>query len=600
MLIPKKCLWATLLVLAFALTVSAQQAQLVLRPINSDDITAYKLPATMSHSGGLSTVGLGQALYLEAELDINVPPGDIASVAWELTDKPANSKAVFSDSPLGTNVPIYEPADRLIFQVAGRKLLRVDVPGVYLVTATITTVSAGTAVVKRMLVGSTYVGIQACSGCHANGPDATPWSMANAWSKTAHASMFKNGINGVLGDHYGSACLPCHTDGYDADPLATNGNFADVAKKLNWTFPTTLKDGNWDALPAAIKNTGNIQCENCHGPGSTHIASGGDPRLITVSMASGTCGQCHGAMTHHVKTGEWNNSLHAITTRDPSGPGRESCVGCHTGNGFLGKTNEDQTVNTDYSAITCQTCHEPHGETAPGTNAHLIRKLTAVKLRDGTMVTTGGNGMLCMNCHQSRQNAATYVATTVGSARFGPHHGPQADMLMGVNAITYGKKIPSSAHADVVGDTCVTCHMQAVDAADPALSHVGGHTFKVSWPGNGTLPAKDMVAACQGCHGPDVTSLDFPLMDYDDDGVIDGAQTEVSHMLDQLAYLLPPVGQAKTSLTIDSTWTLPQLQAAYNWQFVKNDGSYGIHNMAYAVGLLKASIADMEKNNTKK
>lgn len=103
-----------------------------------------------------------------------------------------------------------------------------------------------------------------------------------------------------------------------------------------------------------------------------------------------------------------------------------------------------------------------------------------------------------------------------------------------------------------------------------------------------------MTGACQTCHGPEITTFNFPLMDYDGDGVIDGAQTEVQHLLNNLALQLPPVGQAKTSLTIDSTWTQPQLEAAYNWLFVNNDGSLGIHNMAYTVGLLKASIANLK------
>ena len=33
--------------------------------------------------------------------------------------------------------------------------------------------------------------------------------------------------------------------------------------------------------------------------------------------------------------------------------------------------------------------------------------------------------------------------------------------------------------------------------------------------------------------------------------------------------------------------------AAYNWQFVSNDGSLGVHNTPYAVGLLKASIGNL-------
>jgi hypothetical protein len=63
--------------------------------------------------------------------------------------------------------------------------------------------------------------------------------------------------------------------------------------------------------------------------------------------------------------------------------------------------------------------------------------------------------------------------------------------------------------------------------------------------------------------------------------------------MDQLSAMLPPAGQPKSTLTIDNTWTQPQLEAAYNWLLVNNDGSKGVHNTAYAVGLLKASIADL-------
>ena len=85
----------------------------------------------------------------------------------------------------------------------------------------------------------------------------------------------------------------------------------------------------------------------------------------------------------------------------------------------------------------------------------------------------------------------------------------------------------------------------------------------------------------------------FKLFDTNGDGKIDGVQTEVQELLDQLSAMLPPVGQAKTALNIDATWTQPQLEAAYNWLFVTNDGSKGIHNTAYAVGLIKASIDDL-------
>ncbi|MBI3697886.1 MAG: hypothetical protein HY238_24020 [Acidobacteria bacterium] len=593
-----RLLAVVLMTVAAATTVTAQtalQAQLALRPLTRDDIAAYKLPASTQVSPGLYTVGVGEPVYLEAQVNIAVPASDIVGVTWALTNKPAGSAAALTDSPLGAEVPIYEPSDRLVSRVAGRTLLRPDVVGLYTVTATIATLSSGTANVAQTVIGGTYVGIKTCAVCHSGG---LALNMAASWSKTAHASIFKEGVNGVASDHYGSSCLACHTVGYDANPKAVNGGFDDVAAQLKWTFPTALKAGNFDAVPDALKNVANIQCENCHGPGSQHVRSGGNIVEISVASNSGACSQCHAAATHHIKSAEWNNSMHAVATRDPSGAGREGCVGCHTGVGFVGKVKGDQTINTAYSAVNCQTCHEPHGQTTPSTNAHLVRNLASVKLMDGTTVTNAGQGTLCMNCHRSRQNAAIYAATTAGSARFGPHHGPQADMLAGVNGFTYGRTIPSSAHGDVVKDTCVACHMQTVEATDAALTHVGGHTFKPSW-NDGTNLRVDLVAACQNCHGPDVTSFNFPLLDYDGDGVTEGVQTEVQHLLDQLALLLPPAGQAKSSLTIDSTWTQPQLEAAFNWLFVKNDGSLGVHNMAYTVGLLKASIANLGPSASK-
>ena len=592
-------LLAVLLAAAAAVTVTAQTvptAKIAARPLTRDDLAAYKLPSTLELTGGLFTVGVGQPLYLEAQLDIAVPAADIVGVNWELTSKPSGSAALLADSPLTKDVPVYEPSDRLILQVAGRTLLRPDVTGPFVVTATVAT-RTGTAKVAQTFIAANYVGINTCTACHSGGlaDVKTP-----SWSKTLHAEIFKDGIDGVNGTSYTSSCWGCHTVGYDTTSSSVNGGFDDIMTKLGWTPPAVLKDGNFDAMPAALSNVANIQCENCHGPGSVHAGSGGDTIAISVSNSAGVCGQCHGAATHHVKNAEWSNSMHATTTRDPSGAGRESCVGCHTSSGFTGKIDAAKAgttytpVDTSYTAINCQTCHEPHGQTTPDGAAHLVRTLSSVKLANGATVTKGGTGLLCMNCHQSRQNAATYAPSTQGNSHWGPHYGSQTDMLQGVNGFTYGKTFPSSAHKAVVADTCVTCHMQAVDAADPALTHLGGHTFKPSFAGDGTIPPKDMVGACQTCHGPDVTSFDFALMDYNNDGVIEGVQTEVQHMLDELALLLPPVGKAKSALTIDATWTQRQLEAAYNWQMVKYDGSLGIHNTAYTVALLDASIADLK------
>ena len=582
----------TLLAVAVPTAIKAQTVlapRLATRPLTTGEVSANKLPSTTQLSSGFNTVALGEPLYLEVQVDATIAAKDIAGVIWTLTSKPATSKATIVDSPLTATVPVFEPSDRLVYQVAGRKMLRPDVVGPYIVTATVTAGSTGTTTVAQTYIAGTYVGKAACAGCHSGGL-ADP-KMA-AWSKTAHAEIFTDNMNGADGSSYGANCIVCHTVGYDANSTVPNGGFSAVMKQMNWTIPTPAEPGAYDKLPDAIKNLANIQCENCHGPGSQHASHGGDTMEISRPSNTGACSVCHDAPTHHVKTAEWSNSMHAVTTRDPAG--NASCAGCHSGDGFVWKIAGATTLPTAYSPIDCVTCHEPHGQTVPSGAAHQLRTLAQVKLADGTPMDNAGMGALCMNCHQSRQNAAVYAATGTPSSHFGPHEGPQADMLQGANGFTYGQQIPGSAHVWATTDTCVTCHMQATATTDAAFLHAGGHTFLPSFTPTGKAKV-ELVTACQGCHGKDVTTFNFPLFDYNNDGVIEGVQTEVQHLLDQLSTMLPPDNKVKTALTIDTTWTRPQLEAAYNWQFVNYDGSKGVHNTAYAVGLLKASIANLSK-----
>jgi hypothetical protein len=561
--------------------------QLVVRPLTPGEISTYKLASTTQTSGGFGTVGLGEPLYLEVEVDATLPAAQISNVVWTLTSAPAKSAATLVASPLTASVPVFEPSARTVYQVAGRQMLKPDVEGPFVVTAIVTAGTGGATTLAQTYIAASYMGISACKTCHSGG---LAQSEVSSWSNTLHAGIFTTEIN-TAGSSYSTSCIPCHTVGYDANSTVNDGGFSYVMNQLGYKMPTTASPNNWAAVPATLQNLANIQCENCHGPGSQHVNNGGDPIAITVPTNTGACSQCHDEPTHHVKTAEWENSMHAVTTTDPAG--NASCVGCHTGVGFTGRVEGAKTVNTAYSPIDCATCHEPHGQTIPTGAAHQLRTLSPVTLPDGTVVSNAGMGTLCMDCHQSRQKAATYASTTAGSSHFGPHEGPQADMLEGVNGFTYGQKIPSSAHAFVATDTCVTCHMQTAPATtDPAFLHAGDHTFMLSYtPPGGTK--EDLVGACQTCHGPEITTFDFPLFDYNNDGVIQGVQTEVQSLMDQLSTMLPPNNQVKTSLTIDNTWTTLQLEAAYNWLFVTNDGSRGIHNTAYTVGLLKASIASL-------
>jgi len=573
---------------ADAASAASLGAQLAPRPLTPQEIKTYALTGNLS-SGGLTTVAINQQVYLEVLISAAVPDTDNVTVDWTLASKPIGSAAALASSPLGANVPPFNMYDRLANKVAGRSMLVPDITGQYVVNAVVTTATSGSSNLTVTLTAGTYLGANTCALCHSGGIAAE--NTYTPWDASKHAHAFEEAIDGKSTDHFSKNCISCHSLGFDGNTNSANGGFDDIAAQTGWIFPSTFTNGNWDAMPAALQNVANIQCENCHGPGSQHAYSLGNTNLITVTTAAGDCAQCHDSLTHHVKATEWLNSKHAVATSYPTGESRSSCVRCHAAYGFVdyvdGKSASES--RTEYEAITCAACHDPHGD---ANNPHIIRKISAVDLSDNlTTITNGGLGQLCMNCHMARVEANSYVDGTSTnsniSSHFGPHHGPQTDMLEGVNAITYGKEIPSSGHSKAVKDTCVACHLQEVSASSPEFGLVGGHTFR-NFYDTGTN-SYSLVELCSNCHG-DIEDFDLKRADYDGDGVVEGVQTEVKRLLDQVAMLLPPVGSTQIASVPN---TRAQIQARYNYQFVLEDGSFGVHNTAYAVGLLRASIADL-------
>lgn len=567
----------------------AQSSKIVSRPLTPYEISTNGLPATTQTAGGFHNTGLGMPLYLEVQVPTNVT---VTAVDWQLPTRPGTSAAALGPSPLGPEIPVYNPGDRTVNKAVSRRVLVPDVLGQYQVTAAVTT-STGVTNLTFAVTGAEFAKVgepglefndpPQCALCHS--------STTLEWQGTAHATAMTRKIDGVGVSSFGEYCYKCHNLGYDKTPGAVNGGFDDVMASTGWTPPATPQPGNWAAMPEALKNVSNVQCENCHGAGSQHSRSGGNPAFITMSTSSGDCGQCHESPPYHTKNVQWNQSRHAVATRYPTGESRAACVGCHSGVGFIDRVDglPEGQRRTEYEAIVCASCHDPHNATNPSQ----LRKLDNITLANGAVITDGGNGRICMNCHMSRRNGATYPDNTTGSANFGPHYGTETDMLAGKNAYEYGRYIPSSAHQTAVKDSCVTCHMQTPITGDPAKNKAGEHTFKARWDGGTPSDGGDdvsLLAACQQCHG-DIDTFDFVRQDYDMDGALEGVQTEVKGLLDRLGRLLPPYDSP--TVTVTSAYTVQQRRAAFNYKFVKDDGSYGVHNVAYAVNLLKASIADL-------
>jgi hypothetical protein len=462
-------------------------------------------------STGLKVVGKGELVYLSGKAATSAT---VTGYDWSFGQLPVGSAATLDST--NTAWTTFTP----------------DTTGKFTINLTITTAS-GNATTSITITSAKYVGVGTvgglspdimkgqCAPCHS--------AATNGWKETGHATFFEKAIDGEESDHYAGSCIECHVVGYDDAPAATNDGFDDVAQRLGWTFPDTLVAGNWEKIVTdfpELAHRANVQCENCHGPGSLHRGSSG---TIDVSLEEGTCGRCHEEGPYHRISTQWKNSRHAVGVA--SAAGRASCAKCHSGYGFIHFTDPDNKLKntTGFEKVTCQVCHDPMSNTLP----HQIRKVDNVTLPNGHVITQGGVGKQCMICHSSRRDAEVYAVEYHDN--FGPHHSGQSDMLAGVNAVEFGKNLPSTPHLAILENGCVSCHMSSTpDADDSGYDKVGGHSFSMHWDG-GTPenPADDVdhVKMCQTCHGSINAFGDIKArMDYDGDGSTESTKAELQGM----------------------------------------------------------------------
>jgi len=299
------------------------------------------------------------------------------------------------------------------------------------------------------------------------------------------------------------------------------------------------------------------------------------------------CFECHGDHVTEILDAQLQYEESAHGTGDTYNENRNndsyyaSCEACHTHEGFVASVDDDFVHdNTDFGRINCFTCHAPHSNGDFG-----LRSEEAVTLEDGVTVYDKNSSNLCVACHHSRRDAVSYVeGTDELSTHFGPHHGPQSDMLLGVNAWEFdGYDFDdNSAHTNTTANGCLDCHM--VDY----LYGTGGHAFFMA---NEEFEYENTKGCnVETCHNGDIDEFD-----------VDGKMTEIDDMMDELQGLLisadllvwndedgayePPDGQPITSA--DSAG------AVYNYIFVREDRSHGIHNFDYAEALLEATIEFM-------
>ena len=232
---------------------------------------------------GIWSVACATQTPAQPNIPVGVPAfykGATNSTAWTLLAKPAGSMATLQHS------------NGLIAQ------LQPDVEGVYIVQDTVT----GQTLTNT---AASWTGVQFCTICHGPGNNVSQRDLVTPWSKTLHSTMAQRGVDGQLSSHYSEACYQCHTVGFNKSPAATNGNWYAVQQQVGWVFPSILKPGNFAAMPTELQAKANIQCENCHGPGSRH------PGAPSVSLDVKVCASCHQDGTNHFHPQQWEISPHA-------------------------------------------------------------------------------------------------------------------------------------------------------------------------------------------------------------------------------------------------------------------------------------------------
>lgn len=283
------------------------------------------------------------------------------------------------------------------------------------------------------------------------------------------------------------------------------------------------------------------------------------------------CTDCH--VDNNLITGkqaEWAQSKHGSGLVYLEEGTNKSCAGCHSGNAFQERIKAglepNQLTAGDESPTPqdCRACHQIH-ETYTMTD-FTLRTATPVSLYAIPGSTfDGGEGNLCVNCHQPRRNAPVAVNGVISgiSEHWGPHHGPQSAMILGVGGAIVTPGTPHG-HYGAVTNTCVQCHM----------GNGRDHHFEPE------------VSTCQTCH-VGATSFD-----------VNGRQTEIEALSDSLGAMLVAAGllsenSADGHPTVTSA-PEAQANALWNWLYVHHeDRSKGVHNYPYSKAMLEAGIAAM-------
>jgi hypothetical protein len=309
--------------------------------------------------------------------------------------------------------------------------------------------------------------------------------------------------------------------------------------------------------------------------------------------ANETCTQCHNSNTEIVgaQQAQFAYSAHSGGTYY-NRPGQ--CAACHNNEGFRARPDySDEWTEADQftgamTQISCYTCHKVHESyTTDDWGLTYVTQVTATLFgfvsTDYVQATfnDNDNSNMCKQCHQSRDPGSVPLADATGTVnitnkRWGPHHGPQANVAESRTGIRVaGDAVyPTEGNGHTNGlageINCIECHFPN---GSHALGFADNYGTKV-WAN---------YAQCATCHDSEENS----------EALHKSLQAEVQGKLDALQALLLDQGVigADGYVPVPIDITADQAKALWNYKLAVEDQGLGIHAPRYIKALLDNSIA---------
>jgi hypothetical protein len=449
-----------------------------------------------------------------------------------------------------------------------------------------------------------------CGNCHVG--------QQSGWETTAHSGAY-----GSIAAFAQPFCLGCHNVSQLGNGLGTSVLSGDLDAA-----------GGWNAVEDTVYF--DVQCENCHGAGNTHVQNPdatqplASLKVFEVDAATNdtiflACGECH-SDAHHPFVEEWEQSPHAepfglFFPQDPPeecascAAANPACVRCHRGQGILESWGENanyvEKFDAEHMPITCAVCHDAHD----ATNEHQVR----FPVDDVADV----NDHLCARCHDRRS------VPDAGSEHGLEPHSPETALIQGEAGFFFaGMPIGSGdvrgTHGNPAVNTglCATCHLATYEIRDPDSNDhiftVTGHLFRpipcvdaqgIPLPFGvacGLTVQERFFGSCvdAGCHGDETAAFSAVT------AARNRMEPKVANLIDILKIVEANTGGDSTDLEAEggeidpflSTLTVAE-QAFFNYHLaIFGSGEFGtntvlgsaVHNPFLIELLIDASIAEVE------